>query len=234
MDRTDENPFKKAENGTKKIYFEKLEICKKPGLECGRSEESNCIEMFKWCNDLQSEECPVLGSGIRTNNLKICKEYKFWRDKPCYDEDEIRCRGGNSGQCVEKKYWGVEGAKDSEGNALSCKDGSDLFRPIVKGEEPASRQPSQQQVWKTKPESEEDYNEYYKGKEKEGTYTKENTTGLWVIPESDPFKVPAVTEYDIEKGPELLHRTTWDRERKSLAMHNAMSKLTMVLCQLPI
>ena len=82
---------------------------------------------------------------------------------------------------------------------MTCKDGSDLYRPIVKGEEPG-RQPSQQQVWKTRPVSEEVYNESYKGKEEWANYTKENTTGLWMIPESDPFKVPSITEEE-DKAP---------------------------------
>ena len=42
----------------------------------------------------------------------------------------IRCKGGNSGQCVEKQFWGVEGAKDPWGGVASCRDGSDLYRPI--------------------------------------------------------------------------------------------------------
>ena len=142
--------------------------------------------MPHWCNDRNSEECPVLGSGIRTNDLKICQEYKFWQDKPCgkdtYGEEQIRCRAGNSGRCVKKKYWGVEGAKDEYsgygyGNDANCKDGSDLYRPIVKGEEPG-RQPSQQQVWKTRPESEENYNKYYKAKEEWANATKDHLTNL--------------------------------------------------------
>ena len=171
-----------------------------------------------WCDDSFSTECPVLGSGIRTNDPEICKDYKFWQDKPCSRENYIRCRAGNSGQCVEKKYWGVEGAKDWKGRDVSCKDGSDLYRPIVKGEEPG-RQPSQQQVWKTRPVTESEYNEDYKGKEEWANYTKENTTGLWIIPESDPFKVPSITKEDFEKGPRAGENKkeedgVWRNERK--------------------
>ena len=61
-------------------------------------------------------------------------------------------------------------------------------------------------MWKTKPETEEDYNKWYKGKERGANYTKENTTGLWIIPESDPFKVPSISEEDLEKGPEEYKR----------------------------
>lgn len=243
IDRTDENPFQEAGKGTKhkKIDFKKLKTCTtedygRLGLQCSGSEKSNCITMYDWCNDRESEECPVLGLGILTNNLEICKEYKFWQDKPCYDENYIRCRAGHSGQCVKKEHWGVEGAKDPWGGDVpTCEDGSDQYRPIVKGEEPgrqpsgpynnehsgdgeysddedydennvvkgeeSGRQPSQQQVWKTEPESEEDYNWKYKGKEEGANYTKDDTTGLWMIPESDPFKVPSITEEDFEKGP---------------------------------
>ena len=32
-------------------------------------------------------------------------------------------------------------------------------------------------------------------------YRKDSSTGLWMIPESDPFKVPSVTEEDFKTGP---------------------------------
>ena len=51
--------------------------------------------------------------------------------------------------------------------------------------------------------SEWDYNRGYKGKEWGANYTKDNTTGLWMISESDPFKVPPLTEEEVEKGPYL-------------------------------
>ena len=153
MDRTDENPFQEAVNRTnqQQIDFHKLKVCSAkfgyPGLEgCGNI---GCIRMDFWCNDTRSVECPVLGAGIRTNNPTVCQDYKFWQDKPCSSawngiewEDRIRCRAGYSGQCVEKYYWGVGGAKDFLGSNASCHDGSDLYRPIVKAEEPG-RQPSQ-------------------------------------------------------------------------------------------
>ena len=63
-----------------------------------------------------------------------------------------------------------------------------------------------QQVWKRDPLEEERYNSTYQGgwRPKEGAmYRKDSSTGLWMIPESDPFKVPSVTEEDFEKGPRL-------------------------------
>ena len=86
-----------------------------------------CIWMDAWCSKKRfRKECPVLGADIFTNNPRVCHQYKFWQDKPCFD-DYIRCMAGYSGQCVWKGNWG---------HKLSCKDGSDLYRPIVKGEEP--------------------------------------------------------------------------------------------------
>ena len=60
--------------------------------------------------------------------------------------------------------------------------------------------------------SEWDYNRGYKGKEWGANYTKDNTTGLWMISESDPFKVPPITEEDFEKGP--LYKGRGEYERK--------------------
>ena len=120
--------------------------------------------------------------------------------------------------------WGVEGAKDWDGFDASCKDGSDLYRPIVKAKETgrqhskpdknrhnsdreyssdgeysgdgeysddedygennfvkaeeAGRQPSQGQLWKTGPLTEEIYNRYLKGKEEYKNYVKDDTTNL--------------------------------------------------------
>ena len=104
---------------------------------------------------------------------------------------------------MKNQYWGFE----RENGLGSCKDGSDLYRPIVKGIEPG-RQPSQQQMWKTRPESEKEYNQWIKGKEEGANYRKDDTSGLWMIPQSDPFKVPSVKREDFEKGPEV------DRKRK--------------------
>ena len=217
MDRTDENPFQEAVSGTKqqKIDFDKLKVCtdeydgeRYNGLECGVY-RSRCSQMTEWCDDRWSarRECQLLGLFGANHGLlgpRICQENKFWQDKPCKDDDYIRCRAGNSGQCVEKKYWGIEGAKDKTYKTdASCKDGSDLYRPIVKAEE-AGRKPSQQeQRWKTRPVTEWVYIRDYKGEEKGANYTKDDTTGLWIIPESDPSKVKSVTEEDFEKGPKV-------------------------------
>ena len=75
---------------------------------------------------------------------------------------------------------------------------------------------SQPQVWKTQPVREEIYNRSYKGKEKGAKYVKDLTTGLWMIPESNPFKVPSVTEEDFEKGPRAEYNPSkgWERGRK--------------------
>ena len=60
---------------------------------------------------------------------------------------------------------------------------------------------------------EEGGREYYK--EEGAKYVKDSTTGLWMIPESDPFKVPSVTEEDFEKGPRAGEwNNEGERERK--------------------
>ena len=68
-------------------------------------------------------------------------------------------------------------------------------------------QQSQPKVWKTQPVTEEDlYPDYfgdYGGEEAAAAagYVKDLTTGLWMVPESDPFQVPYVTKEDFKKGP---------------------------------
>ena len=220
LDRTDENPFEEAGTSTnqQQIDFAQLKSCEGedgvPGMECGSGEDSGsgsgeysitCREMFYWCKEEEEEECSVLGTDIFTNNPRVCQEYKLWEDKPCW-EDEIRCKAGYSGQCVLCEDWGVE--EDREGWVGGCKDRSDLYRPIVKGEEPGS-QTSQTdnngyskkdkqsgdrdsynfvkgeeslipQVWNTRPLNEKDFNEL--GKEERAKYRKDSSTGLWMIP----------------------------------------------------
>ncbi len=194
VDRNDENPFK-AVNGTnqRRIDFGKLKNCNtsrgSPGLECGEEGSSNCIDIWQWCNERFNEDCPVLGEGITTNNPRVCQNITFWQDKPCDDNSWIRCRSGKSGQCVNKSKWGVEGAKFI-GKDATCSDNSDKYRPI-KEEGDAGGQ-SSPKVWKTRPSP--DYR---------ANYTKDESTQLWMIPESDPFKVPSVTEEYFEKGPKL-------------------------------
>ena len=87
-------------------------------------------------------------------------------------------------------------------------DDGDKYRPI-KEEEDAGGQ-SSPKVWKTRPVSEWVYNEFLKGEEEGVNYTKDNSTQLWMIRESDPFKVSSVTEEDIKKGPYL--ETSWNNE----------------------
>ena len=68
----------------------------------------------------------------------------------------IRCRAGNSGQCVATRDWGIEGSRSS------CTDGSDKYRPITD--------------FKPQPD-----------------------IPPYMIPQSDPFKVPSVTMEDLEE-----------------------------------
>ena len=202
LDRTDENPFQEVGKSTnqQKIDFARLKKCTnrrgKPGLECGGKESSNCIYMGDWCKgNMFRHKCPVLGTDIYTNTPKVCQEYRFWQDKPCWNEDQVRCRAGHSGQCVgdySGNYWGIEEAKDRDGFGASCKDGSDLYRPITVNAE----EPSTPQVWKTRPVDEDNFNQ--KGGEERAKYRKDSLTELWVIPETNPFQVPSVGEWDIK------------------------------------
>ena len=149
LDRTDENPFKEGRNNKNqlKIDLTRLESCVdddgRAGLECSVKESSNCKAWFAWCF-IWKEECPLLGKDIFINNAPVCQDYKFWQDKPC-NEGYMRCKAGQSGQCVKKEHWGNEEAQDGWGNENegSCKDGSDLFRPIIVKEEETGIQPSQ-------------------------------------------------------------------------------------------
>ena len=96
---------------------------------------------------------------------------------PCSDENWKRCKAGFSGQCVRKQNWGV--AKSVfRGSAEGCKDGSDLYRPIVKAEEPGNQTP-QIQVWNTRPIEELEYNTLRrKGERTE--YRKDSSSELWM------------------------------------------------------
>ena len=168
LDRSDEDPFQEAGNETI-IDFGNLKNCTdehgQPGMECGGQESSNlfennrCIRMDDFCRNERSVECPVLGEGIRTNDPTLCTNISFWGNLTCgktltdrifapWGEDKVRCQAGKSGQCVDKEYWGILGAKENYRGTeeeLSCKDGSDLYRPIkrpTEAEEP-NQQPSQ-------------------------------------------------------------------------------------------
>ena len=212
LDRTDENPFRGAADDTirNQIDFAKIRNCTtdgNPGLECGGKESSKCVAIEDWCEDYPNIECPLLGPGIFTNNPAVCRYFTFWQGKPC-GRSEIRCRAGNSGQCVDKQYWGVLGAKNPilipetypgfatekdifGNNETSCNDGSDLYRPILKSEEPG-RQPSQPQMWKT-------YPTYSARGIPEDRY--DESTDLWMVLQSDPFKVPSIGERNWKSGP---------------------------------
>ena len=114
---------------------------------------------------------------------------------------------------------------DSTSRTSNCTDGSDLYRPIKqasnngvernsseKGKpsrtagdrnsaEPAGGEASKTQTWKTSPSTEKDYNRKYKGKEEWENATRDEPSTLWFIPQTDPFKVPAITTEEFEKGP---------------------------------
>ena len=207
LDRSDEDPFQEAANAAKKetnIDVEALEECNSPGgigLECIHPsmkeypQSSNCIWSTGWCNE-KGQKCPVLGADIRTNNPTLCAKIDFWQKVTCGKDfhgfDRLRCKGANSGQCVHKENWGVEGPD-------SCRDGSDLYRPIkqpTEEEKPLALaaadkrdsaeayegQHSQQEMWKTEPKVEELYNEeYLKESVEETDYEKDSTTGLWML-----------------------------------------------------
>ena len=196
------------------------------------STSSNCAVMAYWCK--HSWKCPVLGADIRTTNPTLCANISFWRQLTCGKTD-FRCRAGNSGQCVDPRWWALEGHKDS------CKDGSDLYRPLkqpIETEEASGDkedsteakdgQHSQPQMWKTKPISEWEYDKIVKGERSSVTksdieqagYVKDSSTGVWMIPESNPFKVPAIVNLvdsssldNLEKGPELWDNG-WNLVRK--------------------
>ena len=53
------------------------------------------------------------------------------------------------------------------------------------GEADGSQHSQQEQVWKTWPVKEEDYNWKYKGKEEGAKYVKDSTTGLWMVAVSE-------------------------------------------------
>ena len=260
LDRSDEDPFRKAANKETIINLAKLKNCTledgDPGLECGSQEKSICIETAAWCNWI-GQECPVLGAGIRIDNPSLCKNSTFWRTQMCGKLEEkkhwIRCQGGNTGQCVHKAFdWGLEGGR----TVTNCKDGSDLYRPISLPREAveSSRHPLQAdynehgstsgapnnfageekpttaadkkdsahgsqserlpsppppQVWKTLPESERNYDQFYKGTEKGAKYRKDSLTELWMIPVSDPFKVPTLEVPEFEHGPWVNGKNEW-------------------------
>ena len=214
LDRSDEDPFQERVNGTDKetiIDFARLNNCTdkygSPGLDCGVQEESeNCVPIWGWCSDDYSKECPVLGAGIRTNHPALCSNTSFWRRQTCKDlfgQVSIRCQAGNSGQCISIGEWGLEGVGAGYWEAgESCKDDSDKYRPIKPLTEPGRQQP---QGWKIEPVMEETYNRYYRGNTEIGpfygaNYRKDSSTGVWMIPESNPFKVPSISEEDFKNG----------------------------------
>ena len=61
---------------------------------------------------------------------------------------------------------------------------------------------SRPQVWKISPKTEEGFKKV--GKEEREKYKKDSLTGLWMIPERNPFKVPSVRDEYFKKGPAWL------------------------------
>ena len=97
----------------------------------------------------------MLGKGITTMNPTVCEDHTFWRDKPC-TENSKRCLAGNNGECALVEYWGLEGEKDVFGREHSCKDKSDLYRPI----DEAGQNSSESRVWKTRPITMKEYTQF--------------------------------------------------------------------------
>lgn len=215
LDRSDEDPFQEAAiKGTNKetiIDFGRIKNCSAhgelgDGLVCSVQPQLHCVGMFWWCLDTEySVECPVLGAGIRTFHPTLCANNNFWRQISCHKkkkgngaDDLIRCRASNSGQCVRSRFWGIEGDEHS------CSEESDLYRPIKKptetnpptrdsAEADGSQHAQSEQMWKTQPKAEDNYNrktkdeDYndYKGEEWGAKYVKDSITGLWMIPVSE-------------------------------------------------
>ena len=197
LDRTDENPFKAAI--TKKEKINSLAILARregsctdekgnPGLICNNQDINSCTTMGFWCKDEYSKECPLIGRGIRTNEPILCKNTTFWLGmglRGCGKrdgEDLIRCMASKRWQCVEQRYWGIEGEKKS------CGDNSDKYRPIYPAEDYYAADEMDldlhlepQDVWKTPPKTEKWYNEHIKGTEKASEYIRDSSTGLWMV-----------------------------------------------------
>ena len=236
LDRSDEDPFQEAVNNTSEetvIPFARLTNCTSKfgngsrgnvhGLECGGQESSGCRLMNSWCITKVGHKCPVLGGGIQTNNPILCANNNFWRQQNTggvygWIYIYIRCQAGNSGQIVNRVFWGVDGLNNNGGVDLTCTDGSDKYRPLKQrrdaegpGHQPSQTdhnnhghdevevnddQPPQSQVWKTQPRP-----QLYAERDKE-KYREDPESGLWIIEESDPFKVPPISVGDFEKGPQ--------------------------------
>ena len=199
LDRSDEDPFQEAATARNKetiIEFGSLRNCtdeyRRPGLECGRQGSSNsskCLWVGHWCKEKFNSKnvdwalCPVLGEGIRVDNPTLCSNISFWRKISCGDEERMRCQGGNSGQCVTKEDWGVEGGNKNCITCYkeSCVDGSDLSRPI----KAHGGQHSQSvQLWKTESLRREDHI-WIRGTEEGAKYVKEARTGRLMIAVSE-------------------------------------------------
>ena len=56
-------------------------------------------------------------------------------------------------------------------------------------------------MWKTTPKTDFYYNNNYKEDKEWENATRDEASTLWFIPQTDPFKVPAITTEEFEKGP---------------------------------
>ena len=158
LDRSDEDPFQEADidNASLNNFIDQSGD---PRLKCSSGKE-DCIPLFRWCTMAFRysfvRECPVLGVGVLTTDPKLCSNISFWRKQTC---------------------------------GKSCTDGSDKYRPIkqlAEAKEVAEAYGginSQPKVWKTRPFDEWSYNEFHKRREEGAKYKKDNSSGLWMIPE---------------------------------------------------
>ena len=86
--------------------------------------------------------------------------------------------------------------------------------------EPDGGQASQTQMWKTRPVKKERYNRKYKGKEEWENATRDEPSTLWFIPQTDPFKVPAINTEEFERGPILYNHDEGEHGRKKEWRHS--------------
>ena len=124
INRADEDPFQKtsdADSKGKVLSFASLRTCNyttypvyvigqtgpsqitNPGLNCGG--RTWCVVMGSWCKDDNPQWCPELGERVHTNDPVICANSSFWRTQTC-GVNLVRCRAGQSAQCVKKENWG--------------------------------------------------------------------------------------------------------------------------------
>ena len=77
------------------------------------------------------------------------------------------------------------GSNDQSSNGKQSNSDEDVGKEKVKTSEVHGSLHFQPQVWKTESWTDEDYNRKYEGKEEGAKYTKDSTTGLWMVPVSE-------------------------------------------------